>query len=244
MSLLDRIRRLRVPRALAHGAGNGDAEAIGRKWARTFANLGGLSAQDRILDIGCGPGRMAIGIGERFGWSNAYAGFDIKRGDIAFCTKTISRRHASFAFVHLDIRNDLYNPTGAIAATAAVFPAAMGTIDFAFATSVFTHMLPAEVQRYLDEAARVLAPKGRLVCSLYCLRDDAPAGARRFAFAHQVGDGCFVDDPDRPEAAVAYVRDRFEAMIAQAGFRDLDFHPGAWTGAKGRHGQDVFVARR
>lgn len=41
------------------------ADVIGDRWTRTFQRLGGLSAGKAVLDIGCGPGRMSIAIGDR-----------------------------------------------------------------------------------------------------------------------------------------------------------------------------------
>jgi ubiquinone/menaquinone biosynthesis C-methylase UbiE len=40
---------------------------MGRKWVETFELWADLNTKDRVLDVGCGPGRMAIAIREKFG---------------------------------------------------------------------------------------------------------------------------------------------------------------------------------
>ena len=67
-----------------HGGTPDKARQIGQKWAETFETLGGLQPGQTILDIGCGPGRMAIAIGERFGWQNDYTGFEVAKEDVQF----------------------------------------------------------------------------------------------------------------------------------------------------------------
>ena len=44
-----------------------------------------------------------------------------------------------------------------------------GGRDVAFLTSVFTHMLPEDVEHYLDELARVLKPGGRTLITWFLL---------------------------------------------------------------------------
>ena len=48
-----------MPRGLSF-VGCGDFEQIGREYLGHFKELGGLRPDSRVLDIGCGIGRMAI----------------------------------------------------------------------------------------------------------------------------------------------------------------------------------------
>ncbi len=41
-----------------------------------------------------------------------YAGFDVSREAIAWCTENISGSHPNFEFTAVDIQNGAYNPTG------------------------------------------------------------------------------------------------------------------------------------
>ena len=79
-------------------------------------------------------------------------------------------------------------------------------------------MLEPEVERYVQEVARVLRPGGRCLVTYFLLNDDSrsriAAGESYFSFP--AGDGAArVENPDDPEAVVAYdegfVRDRHAA---------------------------------
>lgn len=238
-------------RAARHG---GDAFSQGgAKFAETFELWGGLKGDDAVLDVGCGPGRMAIGIGERFGWSNELLGFDVIARDVEVCRDAISSAHPNFTFRHVDAWNGRYNPDGAVQPHEVTFPCDDKVIDFAFATSVFTHMFRREVARYLSEAARTIKPGGRLLTSWFIMTDDAfkaaRAGSARASFSHERQDGTFYEDPKSPENAVAFRYDDAVALIADAGFSEIVFHEGAWSrtykdASKVRHSQDIFVCRK
>ena len=53
------------------------------------------------------------------------------------------------------------------------FPAEDGSIDLAFAASLFTHLLEPDARHYLRESARVLKKTGLLVASIHV---ETPAG--------------------------------------------------------------------
>src|SRR5205823_1511644 len=65
-----------------------------------------------------------------------------------------------FEFHSIDVFSAAYNPRGKVLGTEVVFPAEDGTIDLAFACSLFTHLLEDDTKHYLREVSRVLAPGG------------------------------------------------------------------------------------
>jgi len=236
-----------IPKALSGNHGKENAANIGAKWAETFEHLGGLSARSAVLDIGCGPGRMAIAIGERFGFKNpAYLGFDINRRDIEFCTKAISKDHPRFQFQHLDVFNGHYNPKGTIDPKAVRFPAADKSFDFAFATSVFTHMRTPETLAYLAEARRCLKPGGTIFATFFWLDPtERGEGRMRYDFATKVDEQADTATPENPEDVIGYRKDFLLQAFEDLGYTDIQLTPGASRGAVGRkHGQDIVVARR
>lgn len=240
---------IHIPQDRARNHGGDEFLSGGAKFAETFEMFGGLKGSDRVLDIGCGAGRMAIGIGERYGWTNRLTGFDIIKVDVDVCRQGITGRHPNFQFHHVDAWNGHYNSEGTVQPHEVVFPAADGSIDFAFATSVFTHMFRREVAHYLAECLRVLRPGGTLLTSWFILTDEAlesaHAGRSRFGFLHEQPDGTFVERPERPEDVVGFRKSEVLALLS--GFTDVTFHQGAWSRTapvKGRHSQDVMVARK
>lgn len=238
-------------RAIRHGGEN--FLSGGAKFAETFELWGDLKASDRVLDIGCGPGRMAIGIGERFGWANQLTGFDVIKVDVDVCQNAITSAHPNFRFHHVNAWNGLYNSKGTVKPHEVVFPAENESIDFAFATSVFTHMFRLEIERYLSEIHRTLDDGGRLMSTWFAITDEAfastRAGKARFSFSHERDDGSFIEKPEHPEDVVGYRHRDIVALLERAGFSDITFHQGAWSrsapaGYKARHSQDVFVCKK
>jgi Methylase involved in ubiquinone/menaquinone biosynthesis len=71
--------------------GDGDYRAIGAEFLGHFVRLGGLKPSDRVLDIGCGIGRMAVPLTQYLDSDAVYEGIDPVGEGIAWCTKTISR---------------------------------------------------------------------------------------------------------------------------------------------------------
>lgn len=78
---------------------------------------------------------------------------------VDWCRKNITPRFPNFNFKQVSLANDLYRESGD-AAVDFVFPYADQLFDLAIATSVFTHMLPPEVQNYVAETYRTLKPGG------------------------------------------------------------------------------------
>lgn len=237
--LSDPARRAE-PWSFVHNVGNGDFQAIGAMLLRNLQDHADLRPQDRVLDIGCGNGRVAAQLSPILGGHGSYIGFDISRRGIQACRRLFAgQRH--MAFQHLDVWNGEYNATGKVAEIDAVFPAPVASIDLAFATSVFTHMKMAPVKRYLAETARVLRPGGRLAFTAFALEPGREASAE---FPFQPLDATSAAVNLRyPERATAHRRDALEAAVAEAGLKVTKILRGYWApGHQYDGGQDLFVA--
>jgi SAM-dependent methyltransferase len=195
--------RLTPPRRLDF-VGHSDFAATGDEFMAHFVELGGLQPHERVLDVGCGIGRMARPLAGYLSSDGAYEGFDVNPDGIAWCRRRY-RRHPGFGFQVADIFNARYNPAGAHRADEYRFPYEDATFDFVLATSVFTHLLEADAANYLAECARVLAPGGRL--ALYTIGPPLRG------------------TPAAPEPLASHVHlytDReLAALVEAAGFRDV-----------------------
>lgn len=224
------------------------AREIGARFMRTVITDGGVKPGDRFLDIGCGPGRMAIALAEALHGDVHYLGFDINRGDIAFCRTAIGEIYPRFQFSHLNVRNDFYNPNGGNDPLTAVFPAKAASVDFALAASVFTHMFTAEMVHYFSECARVIRPGGTLFATFFLLDDDVlarqPEWRRRFPAFTPIDAHAMTATPHAPGKVVGYRREFVTAALTEAGFIVETHLPGAWSGVTGKHSQDDIIARR
>ena len=207
--LLGRSDDLLPPRRLIF-IGSGDFQKIGNEFAEHFKRLAGLEAHHRVLDVGCGIGRMAIPLTKYFSATGSYEGFDIVPQGIEWCTKQIAPRFPNFNFRLADIRNKEYNPDGVVTAETYRFPYDDGSFDLVFATSVFTHMLPREVKNYLSEIARVLRPGGRCLITWFLLNPESreliKKGRSELEFRYSV-EGCLSTNARIHDEAIAYEED-------------------------------------
>jgi SAM-dependent methyltransferase len=243
---------LTPPRRLQLPGWRGDFRRGGDKWRRVMDEVGGLTPDSDVLDIGCGSGRIAVGLTSHLE-GGSYAGFDVVPSYVDWCRKEISSRFPHFRFDLAAIRNPQYNPRGPQLASEYRFPYADESFDIAIATSVFTHMRPKETGRYLEEAARTLRPGGRLLGTFFLLNEEsarlAAAGRARISFDHEFSDDSgrphWGDSSQMPEYALALRESDAREMHEEAGLRVETILYGSWPG-RGRVGRnhDLVVARK
>jgi SAM-dependent methyltransferase len=242
---LGRGDRLVPPRRLRGFAGDSDFLATGAELLSLLATHGELRDDSRVLDVGCGIGRLARTLTRVLDpeAGGAYVGFDPVAPAVAWCA---SRYPAHFRFVHADLRNDLYTPAGAVAATEYRFPVDDGWATLAAATSVFTHLARPEVDHYLAETSRALAHGGRALLTFFLLDDDSraalAAGRARQRFAEPAGEQA-IADRDVTMAAVAHDRASVLESLTRSGLEVAAVHDGTWRGGAGLSYQDLVVAR-
>jgi SAM-dependent methyltransferase len=237
-----------VPPRGASAVGEGEFRTVGEEFLRHFREIGGLEPGHRVLDVGCGIGRMAVPLTGYLDSHGSYEGFDVSREGIAWCRRAISRRFSRFRFLHADVANSEYNPGGRIAPGGFRFPYPDASFDFVIATSVFTHLLPDAAARYLAEICRVLAPGGRAFATAFLLSVEARDAINRSGTSYRFTSaipGAFIHDTAAPESAVAYEEAEFLRLLRDAGLSLRgDFHRGTWPGRSGPSFQDIVVADR
>lgn len=79
--------------------------------ANRLINYFQCTQQSRVLDVGCGQGRLPIGILRVLGDIN-YIGIDVDQRSIEWCKRYIEPDHPSFKFKHLNLYNERYNING------------------------------------------------------------------------------------------------------------------------------------
>ncbi len=134
-----------------HQAIGGDFAAFGvieRELLKSY----GLSASDRLIDVGCGAGRLAAALE---GWfAGSYLGTDVVSSLLAAARASVTRSDWRFVEVH-----------------GTTIPAADESVDMVCMFSVITHLLHEDAYAYLSEARRVLRVGGRIVFSFIEFRD-------------------------------------------------------------------------
>jgi SAM-dependent methyltransferase len=229
--------------------GGGDFAAIGREFFRYFVEIGGLKPHHRVLDVGCGIGRMAVPLTRYINSKGSYDGFDIVPMGIDWCRDHITPHYPNFRFQRADIFNQSYNPEGRFKGSEYRFPYRSKSFDFIFLTSVFTHMMPADLENYVEEIARVLKVNGTFFGTFYLLNDTSlgliQAKESSLQFPYGLGP-CRYEVESIPEDIVGFdetfVRGLYEACGLQMR-EPLSY--GSWCGRdRFVSGQDIVVATK
>ncbi|MVQ29364.1 methyltransferase domain-containing protein [Ramlibacter sp. MAH-25] len=132
----------------------------------------GYAPGARVVDIGCGLGRLATGMLAEFGDAQ-YLGIDVQPEFVRWSRDNIERFHPSYRFIHMDMANELYNPAGSLDETALHLPIDDGWADIVYLWGVFTNMVPRHVESYVGEIRRILRPRGRCFLTAF-VEDDVP----------------------------------------------------------------------
>ena len=146
--------------------------------------------------------------------------------------------------------NSLYNAGALERAANFNFPYPDRDFDFVSATSVFTHLLPPDATRYIEEISRVLKPGGRTFLTFFLLddfaRESIAAQRPRFSFSTQLDAFTHIENPAIPEYAVAYDQDWIRRLHQENGLRIVEpIHYGGWARRPGHLTlQDVIVAEK
>jgi SAM-dependent methyltransferase len=232
VDLLNTLRRRRTPelppRRLQVAVGGGGYRLVGEEFRRHFVELGGLEPHHHVLDVGSGSGRMAYALKD---WlTGTYEGFDVMPEAVEWCRRHITPGHPNFRFQVADVRSERYNPDGTYEAADYRFPYDEDSFDFAFLTSVFTHLQRPAVENYVRELARVLRPGGRCFATYFLMNDEADrlmGGPGQFAVEQ---DGQLVVDERVPERAVAFREDDVYGLHERQGLPIEAVHYGSWCG--------------
>jgi SAM-dependent methyltransferase len=109
----------------------------------------GLRPESRILDIGCGTGRLAVALQDYIRPPGAYWGVDVSATLVEEARRTVVRPNFTF----------LVNE-------ALPLPLPDRSLDFVVLFSVFTHLYVEDVVAFLREIRRLLADSGRCLATV------------------------------------------------------------------------------
>jgi ubiquinone/menaquinone biosynthesis C-methylase UbiE len=233
--------------ALIVGAGN--FKETGLDFRQKFISEGGLTKNSRVLEIGAGYGRMAVGLTDYLEPSASYHGIEIIEAAVKWCNAEISSRFSNFHFIHADLKNSYSNQAGEQDSSSYLLPFDDNSFDFVFLTSVFSHLKPDAVSSYLKEIYRVLSPGGRCFITYYLLDDFAKAQVEKkaagllFKFSHP---GFYTTHRKIHEQTIAYDLDDILQLYQATGLvLSMPVLYGSWSGRNEPYSwQDVIVASK
>jgi len=224
--------------------------AVGNEVVQHIVTACKLQPNHRVLEVGCGCGRMAAPLTRILSDDGRYDGFDVVPDLIAWAQREIGGRYPNFHFALADLYNKYYNPTGSHVAAQYSFPYDDESFDIVFLTSVFTHMYIGDVGHYLAEIARVLKGNGECLITWFLLNaesidllghrpsDDGLQGR----WPHEIGRSRSIS-ATIPESAIAHDEQDVLALYRDCG---LTIQPpiryGSWCGRTDLPFQDSIIA--
>ena len=251
--LLGRRDKTMPPRSLIRVSPNDTFDQAGQDWRKQLVEIGGLVPSDAVLEVGCGSGRVGRTLIDFFEEGGSYDGFDIREDEIRWLSKNITSDHSNIRFHYVDLYNKYYKPDGKIDPAEFVFPFEDSNFDMVYLTSIFTHLMPDDVNRYLAEIRRVLKPGGKCFISYFLINERSlgriQEGNSSRKFAIEVVPHCFTDNEEVPEDATGYDETYILELYEKYGFTiDREIHYGRWSFDKQFNAtvdyQDIIVASK
>jgi SAM-dependent methyltransferase len=218
----------------------------GERDLRFLIEEAGLLPHERVLDVGCGLGRLALPLRRYLDENGRYEGFDVREEAVRWARRRVARRDRRLRFRHIDVFNGSYNPSGSVRPSELRFPYADGAFDLVVLFSIFTHMVADDLRHYLAQIARVLAPGGRSMATFRLM--DRPETVTTpeavYEFSHDFGD-FLAAHATVPERAVAYREAFVREAYAAAGLEVSSIHyRGRQPVVKASVWQDAVIAVR
>lgn len=171
-----------------------------------------LDTVSDLLDFGCGQGRLANGLKLTQKSVSSYLGIDTDINSVNWCKRWIESSDLRFSFVHLNAKNDRYNPAGGDLKS---LPLAENSVDLVFLNSVFSHMLQSDVEFYLTDFSRVLKPGGGLYFTAF-IEENVP-------LVEENPGGYLGRSSQGVLHRVRYEKDHFMDLLKSTGFEKIEF---------------------
>ncbi len=219
---------------------------IGKQFHQLLIEHAGLHKNSRLLDVGCGTGRLAHPLQDFL--EVDYHGFDVHPHFIDYCQKTYRKKN--FKFKHVDVRHDEYNPGGTLDPAKFEFPYPSRSFDVVTAIAVFNHLHTKWVFQYVREIARVLKPKGIFLGTMLLLNQQSMEwinGRQKppYQFSHRTPES-WHDFEDRPLFNVAHPEEGIRRVFIKSNLMLREpVRYGEWCESKiALAGPDVLIARK
>ena len=238
--------------------GGSDPEAVGEACKGILDRYLPINTNSRLLDFGCGVGRVLLSVLKHQPEVSRIAGFDIMPQVISFCDAYIASTFPQTTFELIQGSNDHYDQF--IAAAGASAPKSHTLLQSqygsaftgAYAFSVFTHVEVVDFRSLLLLLSNLLEPGGMLLFTAFLLtpfsRHSIEHGTTRFPLSQsaiEAHGNILIGNPADRLGFIAFDLALVEQMVFEAGLIVTHIEHGSWVdGQFSASLQDVIVCRR
>jgi ubiquinone/menaquinone biosynthesis C-methylase UbiE len=244
--MIDKL--LTPPPELDYGIRVDKYHEIGEEFSRHCRELAALMPESKVLDVGCGFAPLAAGLAPYLSAAGSYTGIDAVPNGVEWAARTITPRFPNFQFAWIDLYNQTYHRSGRLDPRTFRFPYSDDKFDLVYLRSVFTHMLPEDVENYLSEVRRVMRPGARSLITYFLLNEESirlMSGDRSYIdFQHDFG--VYRQHEPGPGGSIAYHEEHILGLYRKHRLAlEGPIHYGYWCGREtGRSSQDIIVATK
>ena len=238
--------------------GGSDPEAVGNACRGILDRYLTINAGSRLLDFGCGIGRVLLSVLNHTPTVGRVTGFDIMPQVINFCDEHIASAFPQTSFEVIQGSNDHYDQfVSAAGVTVAKNREQLqstygSTFTGAYAFSVFTHVEMSDFRSLLELVGGLLEPGGEFLFTSFLLtpysRQAIEQRSGLFPFGETAFEGngsVFIGNVSDRLGFIAFDMALVEQVVFDAGLVITHVEHGAWTGSGFSPSlQDVIVCRK
>lgn len=235
--------------------GGSDPEIVGDASAAVANRLLNINSQSKVLDFGCGIGRVLVASMKVDPKPAEIVGMDIMPPVIDFCRTNIQPAFANTTFELLSDSNDHYDrfiDGTERKSKETMVEAYRDYFDAGYAFSVFTHVARADFASLLKFVGDMIAPGGRFLFTCFNLTQFSRHMIANEQAVFPFSQSKFVDngevfyghEPD-PLGFIAFDKALLESMVWEAGLVITTIEYGCWMGgAIGNSLHDMVVVTK
>ena len=206
--------------------------SLGKEQAEKIIKELSVKPEHKILDLGCGCGRIAIHFLNYLNDQGKYIGIDNNKPMLSYCKDNIAVLKDNFQFHYIDVYNGAYAPEGKLMPEVVVLPIESESVDIVILWSVFTHMFLKDMDSYLKEIYRVLKKGGRVIASLNLynefIRNQIKLNKSYLDIKYSVDEYSYTLDLKIPEGGFAHKEDKVKECYWNNGFFIEKINYGIW----------------